>query len=75
MAYLGEEEAALEYLGRSISGGFFCFPWFARDPWLDSLRHRPEFRRLLSEAESRHRLAATNFMRAGGDRLLGVVSA
>jgi non-specific serine/threonine protein kinase len=75
MAYLGEAEAALEYLSRSITGGFFCFPWFARDPWLDSLRHRSEFRRLLSEAEARHRLAATEFMRAGGDRLLGVVSA
>ncbi len=74
MAYLGDEEAALKYLGRSIAGGFFCFPWFARDPWLDSLRHRPEFRKLLSDAESRHRLAAAEFIRAGGDRLLGMVS-
>jgi non-specific serine/threonine protein kinase len=73
LAYLGQQDAALDCLGRSISGGFFCFPWFTRDPWIDGVRHRPEFRALLAEAEARHRTAADAFVRAGGDRLLGSV--
>ena len=72
-AYLGDAETALRFLERSVSGGFFCFPWMTRDSWIDSLRHRPEFRRLAAEAEGRHRRALEAFVRAGGDRLLGVV--
>ena len=73
LAYLGDQETALECLKRSVSGGFFCFPWLTRDSWIDGLRHRPEFRVLLAEAEVRHRSAAEAFVRAGGDRLLGSV--
>lgn len=73
MAHLGESETALRLLERSVAGGFFCVPWLTRDPWIDSLRHRAEFRALLAEAEARHRHAADAFVRAGGDRLLGVV--
>ena len=73
MAYLGEADTALKYLERSVTGGFFCFPWLTRDPWIDAVRHRSEFRGLLAEAEKRHRSAADAFVRAGGDRLLGVV--
>jgi len=73
MAYLGEADTALKYLERSVTGGFFCFPWLTRDPWMDPVRHRSEFRGLLAEAEKRHRSAADAFVRAGGDRLLGVV--
>ncbi len=75
IAYLGDAEMALDHLERSVSGGFFCFPWLTRDPWIDSLRHRPKFRSLLSQAEARHRSAAEAFVRARGDRLLGVVGA
>ena len=73
LAYLGDQEMALECLKRSVSGGFFCFPWLTRDSWIDGLRHRPEFRALLAEAEDRYRSAADAFVRAGGDRLLGSV--
>ena len=75
MAYLGDLEPALTHFERSVRGGFFCFPWFARDPWLDPLRSTPQFRAVLAEAESRHRTAAEAFARAGGDRLLGLVLA
>ena len=73
LAYLGDHDAAIECVKRSVSGGFFCFPWLARDSWIDSLRHRPEFRVVLAEAEAGHRHAADAFERAGGDRLLGSV--
>jgi serine/threonine protein kinase/tetratricopeptide (TPR) repeat protein len=72
MAYLGDSTRALDYLGRAVKGGFFCFPWMTRDPWVDSLRHLPAFRRLLDDCESRHRQALDAFVRAGGDRLLGL---
>lgn len=73
LAYLGDQEMALECLKRSVSGGFFCFPWLTRDSWIDGLRHRLEFRALLAEAEDRYRSAVDAFVRAGGDRLLGSV--
>jgi hypothetical protein len=73
LAYVGQQEPALVCLQRSVSGGFFCFPWLTRDPWIDSVRHRPEFRTVLADAETRHRHAADAFLRAGGDRLLGSV--
>ena len=73
LAYVGEQDMALVCLKRSVSDGFFCFPWLSRDPWIDTVRHRPEFRTLLADAETRHRQAADAFLRAGGDRLLGSV--
>ena len=72
-AYLGDVEGALTYFERSVRGGFFCFPWFARDAWLDPIRSTSQCRALLSEAHDRHRTAVEAFARAGGDRLLGVV--
>jgi hypothetical protein len=72
-AYPGDVELALEHLERSVRGGFFCFPWMARDPWIDALRHHSHCRTLLGEAEARHRGAAEAFAAAGGDRLLGLV--
>ena len=74
LAYLGQSERAIEYLERSILGGFACYPWFTRDPWIDSLRHRADFRKLLAEAESRHRRARDTFLNVGGDELLGIVA-
>jgi hypothetical protein len=41
-------------LGRSIEGGFFCYPYFVRDPLLDSIRSVPEFQSLLERARERH---------------------
>ena len=74
LAYLGQADTALAYLERSVSGGFFCYPWLARDPWIDSLRHRADFRKLLADAEGRHRRATDTFLTVGGDELLGIVA-
>jgi hypothetical protein len=44
----------------------------ARDPWLDPLRNKPAFTRLLRRAEARYQEALAAFQRLGGDKVLGV---
>jgi TolB-like protein/lipoprotein NlpI len=53
-AVLGDTGGAVRVLGRSIEGGFFCYPYFARDPLLESIRSAPEFQSLLERARERH---------------------
>ncbi len=53
-AELADAPSALRALRQSIEGGFFCFPYFARDPMLDSLRQRAEFKSLMIQAQDRH---------------------
>jgi DNA-binding winged helix-turn-helix (wHTH) protein/tetratricopeptide (TPR) repeat protein len=72
LAHLGEIEFAIELMARVIDGGFFCFPTFARDPWLDPLRKKRAFVTLLEKAEAQHREASEIFSRLRGERTLGV---
>lgn len=53
-AVLGDKTSALHMLRRSIEGGFFCYPYFIRDPLLDNLRREPEFQQLINQALHRH---------------------
>ena len=53
-AVLGDPAGAVRVLRRSIEGGFFCYPYFARDPLLESIRSVPEFQSLLERARERH---------------------
>ncbi len=53
-AVLGDKVSALHMLRHSIGGGFFCYPYFVRDPLLQNLRNEPEFQTLLSQARERH---------------------
>jgi eukaryotic-like serine/threonine-protein kinase len=53
-AVLGDKSAALHMLRHSIGDGFFCYPYFVRDPLLQSLHGQPEFRSLLNQARSRN---------------------
>ena len=39
---------------RSIENGFFPYPYFATDPFLNTLRGDSEFARLLTAANERH---------------------
>ena len=71
LAHLGETAPALELLERVVAGGFFCYPAMARDPWLDALRRKPVFLKVLRQAESQHQRARVAFERLGGDRILG----
>jgi len=66
LAHLNELDPALDLLERVVASGYFCFPTMARDPWLDSLRRKPAFSRLLRRAEARHQEAVMAFERLGG---------
>jgi tetratricopeptide (TPR) repeat protein len=72
LARLGEIDWALATLGNVVADGFYCYPAFVRDPWLDPLRTLPAFNELLRTAEAHHRAAARAFVEHGGARLLGV---
>ncbi len=72
LAYVGEVGGALEVLDRVVQAGFHCHTALARDPWLDSLRAAPDFVRIVRCAEAGHARAAEAYLRAGGERILGV---
>ncbi len=74
LAYLAEPGRAVATLARAVDEGFFCYPTLVRDPWLDSLRATPEFRRILQRALERHTGAVRAFVEAGGEQLLGVTT-
>ena len=72
LAHLNEVGPALQLLERVIAGGYFCFPTMAKDPWLDALRKKVAFTKLLHQAETRHREAAAVFKRLRGEKVLGI---
>ncbi|HEV8047754.1 MAG TPA: protein kinase [Terriglobales bacterium] len=53
-AVLGDKPSALHMLEHSIGGGFFCYPYFVRDPLLQNLRNEAEFQALMDQARHRH---------------------
>ncbi|MGB8476115.1 MAG: protein kinase [Candidatus Acidiferrum sp.] len=71
-SYLGAERQAMEMLERSVSHGFFCYQALVRDPWLDGLRGKTEFSKVLHQAQQRHLEALRIFLTSGGNALLGV---
>jgi tetratricopeptide (TPR) repeat protein len=72
LAYVGQTSQALAMLGRVLQGGYYCPVALTRDPWFDSLWGSREFVRLVREAEAGHARAAEAYLRAGGERILGV---
>lgn len=54
LSVLGRREGALEWLERSVSTGFACWPFFLKDPCLQSLRNLPEFEVLVSSLQARY---------------------
>ncbi|MGH9349471.1 MAG: protein kinase domain-containing protein [Vicinamibacterales bacterium] len=71
-ARLGEIERAIRAFEQVIEFGFFCYPAFARDPWLDPIRSHPRFVALMRVAETHCATVARLFVEHRGDRLLGV---
>jgi hypothetical protein len=60
-AVWGDKASALHMLRHSIGGGFFCYPYFVRDPVLRNIRNEPEFQTLMSQARQRHEEFKTSF--------------
>jgi DNA-binding winged helix-turn-helix (wHTH) protein/tetratricopeptide (TPR) repeat protein len=54
LAILGQSEPAFEWLERSVSTGFACWPFFRKDPCLHNLRSRPDFELLVSALQSKY---------------------
>jgi TolB-like protein/tRNA A-37 threonylcarbamoyl transferase component Bud32 len=72
LARAGWHDFAMKGLRMTLEAGFFPWWTFAHDPWLDTLRERPEFEQLLTRARERYFAADAAFQTAGGYRLLGV---
>ena len=66
-----EHPGALPMLRRAVEGGYYCYSFLTRDPWLDSLRGSSEFKSLVRVAETGYRDAAVAFADGGGEKLLG----
>ena len=72
LAHLNQLDAALELFARVIGGGIFCYPAMSSDPWLNPLRERLTFTHLIDRAKQQHQLAAKEFHRLEGNRILGI---
>ena len=75
LAHLNQADSALDLLERVVGGGFFCYPAMSSDPWLDPVRKKPRFVKLLGRAEQQHHAAAKEFTRLEGNRILGLATA
>jgi serine/threonine protein kinase/tetratricopeptide (TPR) repeat protein len=72
-AYLHDPRAR-DMLREAVEGGYYCYAFLTRDPWLDGLRTDPQFRTLVRTAETNYRGALDAFLAAGGDHLLGLTA-
>lgn len=61
---------ALDLMSRSVGLGFYPVRFFERDPWLETVRHEPQYHDILARARERHVAAASAFAAAGGHRLV-----
>jgi hypothetical protein len=72
LARLGEISIALREFTRAVDGGYFCYPAFRTDNWLDPLRSSELFEAAMARAKERYTDAANAFKAAGGERIVGV---
>jgi DNA-binding winged helix-turn-helix (wHTH) protein/tetratricopeptide (TPR) repeat protein len=54
LALLGQRGPAFEWLERSVSSGFACWPFFLKDPCLENLRGLSEFGLLVSSLQAKY---------------------
>jgi len=71
-ARIGAPEKALLMIDKSERNGFFCYPFFVRDPWLDPLRGDPQFNEILRRAEAKWRDAKRAVESHPGSRVLSI---
>ena len=67
----GALDDAIGLLERSTAAGFWCYPSFATDDWLDPLRGLDGFVTVLERAKREHDLAVSAYAAAGGPQFLG----
>jgi len=60
-AALGDTASALRALERSITGGFFAYPYQSTDPLLAPLRSQPKLAMLLEQSRARHEAFQAKF--------------
>ncbi len=72
MVNIKEIDVAMEMLEEAERDGFFCYPIFAHDRWLDPLRMNPRFIAMLKRAEQKMRDAKRAFDAHPGSRVLVV---
>jgi tetratricopeptide (TPR) repeat protein len=54
LALTGQPRPAFDWLERSVGTGFACWPYFLKDPCLQSLRGLPEFELLISSLQGKY---------------------
>lgn len=54
LSVLERRAAAFEWLERSVSTGFACWPYFLKDPCLQNLHSLPEFEVLVSSLQAKY---------------------
>lgn len=54
LAVLGRVKLAFEWLERSVSTGFACWPYFLKDPCLQNLRGLPQFEVLVNSLQAKY---------------------
>ena len=54
LALLGRRETGFDWLERSVSGGFACWPFFLKDPCLKNLRQLPSFEVLVNSLQAKY---------------------
>jgi hypothetical protein len=70
LAHVGEVDDAMVFVQRAVEGGFFCYPVFAEDSWLDPIRSRAAFQSVLAAVRERFQRASALFVESGGPALL-----
>jgi eukaryotic-like serine/threonine-protein kinase len=71
-AKLGAVELGNDLLEQSVAAGYWSTTTMMRDPWLESLRDTFAFRRTYEVAEEREAHSRSEFVNAGGERILPV---
>ena len=72
VAHVGEHDLAIENISKAVDQGFFCYPFYVRDSWLDPLRGDARFIDTLRRAEALWRNAQRAFDEHPGSRVLSV---
>jgi len=60
-AVLGDRQSALRMLKHSIDNGFFPYPYFMSDPFLNNVRSESQFSELMESARQRHETFKKSF--------------